>query len=130
MPPFFLVRHKVWVRGRITSYYQCAHNIFDLLTTRLRQLQNLLCFALSGETCGLIPASIYFKLSEVFDGECIRKNDETHLDGDISDDKVWQESYKKIISHPISQNYFPNGPVDKNFNRLLTDKFNSVMSRK
>ena len=54
------------------------------------------------------------KLAEVFDGEYLRNNDGTHLDGNIVDDKVWQERYRSIIIYPLSQ-YDPptNGSIGK-----------------
>ena len=32
------------------------------------------------------------KLAEIFDGEYIRANDGTQLDGGIEDDKLWQDN--------------------------------------
>ena len=36
-----------------------------------------------------IPTQMDVKIVSVFDGEYIRNNNRTHLDRDISDDKVW-----------------------------------------
>ena len=43
------------------------------------------------------------KLVEVFDGEYLRNNDSTYLDGHIVDDTVWQKKYRSIIYPPIDK---------------------------
>ena len=71
------------------------------------------------------------KLAEVFDGEYLRNNDGTHLDGNIVDDKVWQERYCSIIIYPLSQYDLPaNGPIGKSFLLLLAKEIDGLRERK
>ena len=70
------------------------------------------------------------KLAEVFDGEYIRANDGTQLDGGIVDDNLWQVNYRRIIIYPLSQYDLPSGPVGKLFVRLLLAEIDGVRERK
>ena len=73
---------------------------------------------------------MYVILAEVFDGEYLRNNDGTHLDGKIVDDKVWQERYRSIITYPLSQYDLPNGKIGKSFLHLLAKEIDGVRERK
>ena len=70
------------------------------------------------------------KLAEMFDGEYVRTNDGTHLDGGIADDLIWQERYKRIIVYPLSQYDLSNGVVGISFLSMLTDELDGVRERK
>ena len=59
-------------------------------------------YDVEGYLKGYKTAQINIKLAKQFDGEYIRNNDGTHLDGGISDDLIWQERYKRMIVYPLS----------------------------
>ena len=70
------------------------------------------------------------KLAEVFDGEYIRANDGTQLDGGIVDDNLWQVNYPRIIIYPLSQYDLPSGPVGRLFVHLFSAEIDGVRERK
>ena len=51
-----------------------------------------------GDMNACVQTLMNAKLSEVCDGQCIRNNDGTHLDGDMPEDKMWQPRHKKMAS--------------------------------
>ena len=71
------------------------------------------------------------KLAAVFDGEYIRNNDGSHLDGGIKNDDVWQQRYKDIIIYPLQQYDLPNNvPIGKTFVLKLADEINGELAKK
>ena len=56
---------------------------------------------------------MHIKLVERFDGEYIRNNDGTHLDGGIAYDKLWHEHYKRVVAYPLSQYVLPSSIVGR-----------------
>ena len=69
------------------------------------------------------------KLAEVIDGDYLRNNDGTHLDGKIVDDKVWQERYSSIIIYPLSQFDLPGGHIGISFVHLLVKEIDGVREK-
>ena len=72
---------------------------------------------------------INVKLVDTFDGEYLQNNGCTHLDGNIVDDKVWQERYSDIINSP-NQYDLPSGLIEKLFVRMLAKEIDRVRARK
>ena len=70
------------------------------------------------------------KLAEIFDGEYIRANDGTQLDGGIEDDKLWQDNYRRIIVYPLSQYDLPGSTLGRSFIKLLAGEIDGVRERK
>ena len=70
------------------------------------------------------------KLAQLFDGEYVRNNDGTHLDGGIVDDKICQLRYKRIIVYPLSQYGLPFGTVGRLSVRKFSDELDGVLERK
>ena len=70
------------------------------------------------------------KLAEMFDGEYVRNNDGTHLDGDIADCLIWQEIYKRIIVYPLSQYDLLNSKIGRYFASMLSSELDRVGERK
>ena len=71
------------------------------------------------------------KLAAVFDGEYIRNNDDSCLDGGIKNDNVWQQRYKDIIIYPLQQYDLPNnGSIGKVFVLKLADEINGMLAQK
>ena len=87
--------------------------------------------SVKGDLGNYKPTPTDVKLAEVFDGEYLRNNDGTHLDGKIIDNKVWQERYRSIIIYPLSQyNLLSNGPIGKPVPCLFAKKIDGVRERK
>ena len=70
------------------------------------------------------------KLAEMCDGEYIRANDGTRLDGGIEDDKLWQDNYRRILVYPLSQYDLPGSTFGRLFIKLLADEIDGVRERK
>ena len=70
------------------------------------------------------------KLAEMCDGEYIRANDGTRLDGGIEDDKLWQDNYRRILVYPLSQYDLPGSSLGRSFIKLLADEIDGVRERK
>ena len=70
------------------------------------------------------------KLAEIFDGEYIRTNDGTQLDGGIEDDTLWQDNYRRKIVYPLSQYNLPGSSLGRSFIELLAYEIDGVRERK
>jgi hypothetical protein len=63
-------------------------------------------------------------------GDHVHQNDGTHLDGGISDDKIWQERWRKISQQPCLRYDAPNGAVGKRFVTMLATELAGIVERK
>ena len=99
-------------------------------TISIRTKHNTVSHSIEGDLDSYKVTEMDLKLAAVFDGECIRNNDGSYLDGGIKNDNVWQQRYKDIIIYPLQQYDLPNGPIGKAFILKLADEINGVLARK
>ena len=78
---------------------------------------------------GYKTTQMNIKLSKIFDDEYVRINNGTHLDGEISDAKLWLERYKRVIIYPHRQYDLPRGPDGRSFVRMISNKIDRIMER-
>ena len=83
-----------------------------------------------GDLPGYKSTHIDAMLATVYDGEHVRDNDGTHLDGGIEDDAAWQDRHKRIIAHTLSHYDLPGGPVGRLHGKTLAAEINEVLERK
>ena len=63
-------------------------------------------------------------------GDHVHQNPGTHLSGDIPDDEMWQDYWRRLIVFP-SQNYdAPSGAVGRHFIEMLADMLSGIQPRK
>ena len=70
------------------------------------------------------------KLAEICDGEYIRANDSTQLDGGIVDDTLWQANYRRIIVYFLSQYDLSGGSTRRSSIKLFSSEIDGVRERK
>lgn len=75
------------------------------------------------------PTPMDAKIASAFDGQCLRDNDGTHLDGGVVDDKLWQDRYHRLIMHPLNIHDLLSGPAGRSFIKSLCAEINGVISR-
>ena len=74
-----------------------------------------------------MPTPMDIKIASVFDGECLRANDGTHLGRGILDDKVSQDRHRRVVACLLSVYDLPSGPVGRSFMKVLCKELKGVM---
>ena len=83
-----------------------------------------------GDLDGYEITSMDKKIANVFEGNFIRNNDGTQLDGGISDDSIWQTRFRSLVILPLQQYDLPRGPTGNLFVLLLVSENEGVIDRK
>ena len=74
--------------------------------------------------------SIDKQIASVFEGNFIPNNDDTQLDGGISNDSSWQTRFRSLVILPLQQYDLPRGTTDKLVVHLLASEIKGVIDRK
>ena len=67
---------------------------------------------------GFAPESVHMLLQGAY-GYFPHHNDESHLDGEIMDDDVWQRRWRRLAAHLASWYATPSGAVGRRFTEIL-----------
>ena len=82
-----------------------------------------------GDLPNYIPTHMDVSIASVFDGEHLRDNDGTQLDGGIKEDKVWQDRHRLLTTCSLNIYDLPSGPVGRSFIKSLCLEINGVIER-
>lgn len=62
-------------------------------------------------------------------GDTCHPNAGTHLNGDISDDQLWQKLWQRVVQLPTTTYAVPTGAVGCRFLATLSQEFQGVLDR-
>lgn len=82
-----------------------------------------------GDLPGATISEVDRMLDEVY-GDHVHQNPGTHLDGGISDDKLWQEHWSHLVVYPGQTYDAPSGSVGRRFTSLMADEWEGMLNRK
>ena len=63
-------------------------------------------------------------------GDHVHQNPGTHLRGDIPDDEMWQDYWRRLIVFPSQTYDAPKGPVGRRYVEMLADMLLGIKARK
>ena len=77
----------------------------------------------------ITPERAHLLLREV-NGDYPHHNDESHLDGGVADDNIWQSYWRRLAVQSASWYATPSGTVRHRFTSILAAEWQGVLGRR